>query len=153
MTRKSFLVAIDQTDEAAEVLDAGCELAERFDGELTVMTVVRPLSFVYGDMATGAIMAQYANLEADTLKQAEEALHALARDRDIPIERCVTVLGYPANEIRRYAANVGVDTIVIGTHGRHGLGLLLGSTANAVLHGAPCDVMVVRIRTDSEPTT
>jgi universal stress protein A len=35
--------------------------------------------------------------------------------------------------------------IVIGTHGQKGLQLLLGSTANAVLHGAGCDVLSVRI--------
>ena len=39
----------------------------------------------------------------------------------------------------------GADLIVVGSHGRHGLALLLGSTANAVLHGAPCDVLAVRI--------
>ncbi len=39
----------------------------------------------------------------------------------------------------------GVDLIVVGSHGRHGLALLLGSTANAVLHGAPCDVLAVRL--------
>jgi universal stress protein A len=37
---------------------------------------------------------------------------------------------------------------VIGTHGRHGLGLLLGSTVNAVLHGLDTDALAVRIRFD-----
>jgi universal stress protein A len=44
------------------------------------------------------------------------------------------------------ARQQGVDLIVIGGHGRHGLALLLDSTANAVLHGAPGDVLAVRIR-------
>jgi universal stress protein A len=39
-----------------------------------------------------------------------------------------------------------VDLIVIGSHGREGIQRLLGSTANAVLHGAPCDVLAVRIK-------
>ena len=43
------------------------------------------------------------------------------------------------------ARNHSVDLIVVGSHGRHGLALLLGSTANAVLHGAPCDVLAIRI--------
>ncbi|TNF89176.1 MAG: universal stress protein, partial [Gammaproteobacteria bacterium] len=39
----------------------------------------------------------------------------------------------------------GADVIVVGSHGRHGLALLLGSTANGVLHGATCDVLAVRV--------
>jgi universal stress protein A len=38
----------------------------------------------------------------------------------------------------------------VGSHGRHGLALLLGSTANSVLHGSPCDVLAVRVR-EPEP--
>ncbi|MGB1202845.1 MAG: universal stress protein [Alloalcanivorax venustensis] len=37
------------------------------------------------------------------------------------------------------------DLIVLGSHGKHGIRLLLGSTANAVLHRATCDVLAVRI--------
>jgi universal stress protein A len=38
-----------------------------------------------------------------------------------------------------------MDLVVVGSHGRHGLSLLLGSTANGVLHGAGCDVLAVRV--------
>ncbi|MBA6354230.1 universal stress protein, partial [Colwellia sp. BRX9-1] len=37
-----------------------------------------------------------------------------------------------------------VDLIITGSHGVHGLQLLLGSTCNAILHGAKCDVLAVR---------
>ena len=48
-------------------------------------------------------------------------------------------------EIIRVAAENEVDLIVVGSSGRwRGLALLLGSTANAVLHGALCDVLTVR---------
>jgi universal stress protein A len=39
-----------------------------------------------------------------------------------------------------------VDLIVLGSHGRHGLAVLLGSTARSVLNGAGCDVLAVRIK-------
>jgi universal stress protein A len=41
-----------------------------------------------------------------------------------------------------------VDLIIVGSHGRHGLALIFGSTSNSVLHGAPCDVLAVRIAED-----
>jgi len=54
-------------------------------------------------------------------------------------------VGSPKREILNYARDNHCDLIVIGAHGRHGIATLLGSTANAVLHGTQCDVMCVRI--------
>jgi len=49
-------------------------------------------------------------------------------------------------EIIKIAEENNVDLIIVGSHGRHGLALLLGSTANGVLHHAKCDVLAVRIK-------
>jgi len=46
------------------------------------------------------------------------------------------------------AGEIKADLIVVGSHGRHGLGLLLGSTASSVVHHAACDVLAVRLRED-----
>jgi universal stress protein A len=54
--------------------------------------------------------------------------------------------GSPKQEIIRIAEENAVDLIVVGSHGRHGLALLLGSTANGVLHHANCDVLAVRLQ-------
>ncbi|MEW8014407.1 MAG: universal stress protein, partial [Candidatus Sedimenticola endophacoides] len=54
-------------------------------------------------------------------------------------------VGVPKREIVRVAQEHGADLIVLGSHGRHGLQLLLGSTASGVLHLAGCDVLAVRI--------
>ena len=55
---------------------------------------------------------------------------------------------WTATEIHAYADEAGVDLIVLGTHGRHGWRLMMGSTANAVLHGTHCNVLAVRIADD-----
>ena len=55
------------------------------------------------------------------------------------------IFGRPETEIHTLANEISADLIVVGSHGRHGLALLLGSTANGVLHGAPCDVLAVRV--------
>ena len=44
-----------------------------------------------------------------------------------------------------YSSKHEIDLIVLGSHGKHGLNLLLGSTSNSVLHQAPCDVLTVRL--------
>jgi len=43
------------------------------------------------------------------------------------------------------AKEQGCDLIVVGSHGRHGLALLLGSTANDVLHARRRDVLAVKL--------
>ncbi|MDN5937003.1 MAG: universal stress protein, partial [Nitrosospira sp.] len=57
--------------------------------------------------------------------------------------------GVPEREIVRIAEEERVDLIVVGSHGRHGLALLLGSTANSVLHHAKCDVMAIRLQDET----
>src|SRR5262249_22197666 len=55
------------------------------------------------------------------------------------------VEGVPAAKILEVAARLGTDLIVMGTHGRTGISaLLLGSTAQSVLHGAQVPVLLVR---------
>jgi universal stress protein A len=56
--------------------------------------------------------------------------------------------GQPRQEIHGLAKEQHCDLIVVGSHGRHGLALLLGSTANDILHGASCDVLAVRLVKD-----
>jgi universal stress protein A len=55
------------------------------------------------------------------------------------------VSGHIETEVHRVANELSSDLIVVGSHGRHGLALLLGSTSNGILHGATCDVLAVRI--------
>ena len=55
------------------------------------------------------------------------------------------VRGGTAKSIHTVARDVAADVIVVGTHGRKGLEALRGSTANAVLHGVPCDELAVRL--------
>ena len=67
----------------------------------------------------------------------------------IPETKIHVSFGRPADEIKREAEALAVDLIVVGSHGRKGLGLLLGSTATGVLHGAKTDVLTVRISADN----
>lgn len=147
MAQSNFLVAIDITDEADEVLAAAHKLATELQGKLTAITVIRPLYTVYGDVG----MVPYGsgtvgvNFEAEAVAQAKERLKTICAQYSIEPDDIRVELGNPAREIHRVAEEMDTEIIVIGTHGRHGIGLVLGSTANAVLHGVPCDVLAVRI--------
>jgi nucleotide-binding universal stress UspA family protein len=58
---------------------------------------------------------------------------------------CHIALGDAAQEILQMAARIDADLIFVGSHGHRGLQrLLLGSTAERVVRGASCPVLVVR---------
>ena len=62
--------------------------------------------------------------------------------------------GFAPDEIVRVAAEVGCGLIVMGTHGRTGLGrLLMGNTAESVLPEASCPVMIVKACASRSSTT
>ena len=145
MSYEQILVAVDLTEEADEVLAAACSVADEQNAKLTSLTVVKPLAHVYGSLDMAPVATGSIDFEKEAVKQAWEQLSEMSAEYKIKAEDATARLGSPAFEIRTLAEELKADLIVIGTHGRHGLGLLLGSTANAVLHGVPCDVLAVKI--------
>ncbi len=63
----------------------------------------------------------------------------------LPGSSTVFLMGAPAKRIVEHARKTGADLIVMGTHGRTGLGhLLLGSIAERVVRTATCPVLTTR---------
>jgi len=77
--------------------------------------------------------------------EVEKMLRSVApRDKSVTCMHRLA-LGSPAEEIVQVAKDEGVELIVMGTHGRTGLGrLLMGSVAEAVVRRAPCPVLTLK---------
>ena len=137
-----ILVAVDLTDEAPQVIERAAELAKLYGAELTILHVIEPLTFAYG----GDIPMDLSGIQTEIEAQAKAKVAGFAESLGVPGERQLIIYGRPENEIHRAAEQRGIDLIILGSHGRHGFSLLLGSTANGVLHGASCDVLAVRVQ-------
>jgi universal stress protein A len=140
---KNILVAVDLDEKASLLLAKAQQLAAISDAKVTVLNVIESLANLYiGDDWLGGGV-NIVELQTDLLQQREKQLKALLKDW--PGLKGLQRQGSPAAEIRDCATELGADLIIIGTHGRHGLELLLGSISNGVLHGTPCDVLAVKI--------
>jgi universal stress protein A len=136
-----ILAAVDLSPEGREVLERARDLAQRYGSALSLIHVIEPLPVD----AAGEALLPPMSIESELHDNAEHKLRELADQAGLEQSRRHIVMGYTKREIISFAQEQAVDLIVVGSHGRHGLALLLGSTANAVLHGAPCDVLAVRI--------
>src|SRR3990167_3169900 len=83
--------------------------------------------------------------EGQLIEESKNAVARLATDLAVDPKNQWVEVGPTKLKILEVAQNIGADLIICGSHGRHGLSLLLGSTANAILHGAKCDVLTVRL--------
>ncbi|MBU3071238.1 universal stress protein [Aestuariicella sp. G3-2] len=137
-----ILVSLDLSDESQQVLDRAVTLAKANNAKLSLVHVVEPLTFAYG----GDIPVDLTDIQEQLQTQATEQLATLAKPHNIPADAQNIQVGQPVAEIHDLADQLGADLIVVGSHGRKGLALLLGSTANGVLHGAKRDVLAVRVQ-------
>ena len=141
-----LLLAVDLTEESMPVAERARALADAFGARLSIIHVLEPLSLAYG----GDIPMDLSSVQDQIHDQARAQLAEFARNLSIDPDDQYLIFGRAESEIHRVARCKEADLIVVGSHGRHGIALLLGSTANAVLHGASCDVLAVRVGQDTD---
>lgn len=135
------LMAVDLSEDSDKVAERAKAISSNNNAELHVIHVIEPLSFAYG----GDIPMDFSGIQDEIHQQATQQTQKFSEKHDIGDGRSHVVLGQPEVEIHALAEEIGADLIVVGSHGRYGLALLMGSTANGVLHGASCDVLAVRV--------
>ena len=139
---RKILCPYDFSDSSAHALRYALAFAEAQAAELVLLHVVEvPLYYLSPELA----------LPADTLMRQREVcvrdLTAIAAEarQEHPRTDSLVEDGMPFPRIIQTARRLGVDLIVMGTHGRTGLAhVLLGSVAEKVVRKAPCPVLTVK---------
>ncbi len=135
---KNILIAVDLFKDNKKVRETAVNMAKLFNAKLHLIhTVFDVAAFGY-----------YPAIEFDLTGEAKKQSNALIKAENLPIDsKDVHVhIGLPKQEILALVEKIKAELIVLGSHGRKALpAAVLGSTANAVLHGAKTDVLVVRI--------
>jgi nucleotide-binding universal stress UspA family protein len=134
---KTILQPTDFSARSEFAFRLACSLARDYSARLIVLHVVEPPTV----SAAGVLMLP----PVVDLEPLRERLHQLRPgDPKVAVEHRL-VEGDAATEILRAAGEVKCDLIVMGTHGRTGLGrLLMGSVAEQVVRRAPCPVLTVK---------
>jgi nucleotide-binding universal stress UspA family protein len=143
---QTILHPTDFSERSKYALNLACALAREHDARLILLHVWSPPPV---PVAAGPAPVRAEDLSPEPF---EQQLHDLELPE--PVARAERRLeqGNAALEIVRVAQETQCDIIVIGTHGRTGLGrFLMGSVAEQVLRTAPCPVLAVKTPFPSEP--
>jgi nucleotide-binding universal stress UspA family protein len=141
---RRIIVPTDFSELSRPAWDLTQRLAKALGSEVVLVHVfVDPP--VYGD-PPAVTSAWEAVLDAQKWV-ADELERWADRARKAGIDvRTVVLTGSAASEIVRHATEERADAVIMGTHGRTGLGrMVLGSVADRVIHTAPCPVLTVRV--------
>ena len=133
---KRILYPTDFSSHSNQAYFHAVALAETHGASLTILYVYVPGTSPLEGSQRGEAGQEYWRAQLEQIRPVNP---------DIAV-RHVFREGDPASQIVRYAADTGIDLIVMGTHGRTGLArLLMGSVAEKVMREAPCSVMVVKL--------
>lgn len=149
---KKIIVALDLTGNASVVLERAARIASLDKAELIIVNACYHTVPMYVGGVAGSLYANnkfYVD-EKSIRKELKSELIELLEEARVPTDQIKIEFGRPSDVILRAAKQYDADVIVLGSHGTHGVSFLLGSTANAVLHRATCDVLAVRIYEDDE---
>lgn len=136
---KKILCATDFDEVGIKAAQKAKKIADENGAELFLVHVVEPIpAYAYPGFAG------FSEVEVSIREQAQKELINLAANLNIDNAHCIIEFGSTKKQILQVAKDRHIDLIISGSHGKHGLALLLGSTANAILHGAECDVLVIR---------
>jgi nucleotide-binding universal stress UspA family protein len=136
---RTILHPTDFSEHSAFAFQVACALARDYGARVVVAHAIALQ--MYGSLETGPLIADPLVVEAELRERLETVRPP---DPSVAVERRLCK-GDAAAEIVALAADINADLIVMGTHGRKGVGrLLLGSVAESVLRRAPCPVVTVR---------
>tara|TARA_R110002073_G_C9416749_1_gene575701 strand:+ start:325 stop:768 length:444 start_codon:yes stop_codon:yes gene_type:complete len=146
MKYERIVVAIDLSSESTKILDVAASIAGKNLSAVHAIHVVEPMAIYPYEAYIPDMQKVKDEIGAESKKQLRE--HA---DRiNIPASNQQLLMGPPASDICRYAAECDAQLIVLGSHGVSGWRVLLGSTANSVIQEAKCDVLTVRVGLDTK---
>jgi nucleotide-binding universal stress UspA family protein len=152
MQLRTILHPTDFSDRSDYAFRLACSLAADHGASVVVLHVAAPPSHPFAPPAAHGDLPDRERADGFYDEVAGLLRRLRAPGPGVPVRHRLEE-GDPVDEIVRASRELGCDLIVMGTHGRAGLGrFLLGSVAEEVVRRAPCPVLTVKVPpSDEEP--
>lgn len=141
---KPIVLATDGSPSAARATVHAVELARAFGASLVAVSVEQVTVPTYGYFGYADLVTELTKIERTHVEETLAQAKAVAEAADVECE-AVHATGAVAETICEIARERDAQLVVVGAHGWGPIRRLLhGSVSTAVLHDAPCPVLVVR---------
>jgi universal stress protein A len=137
-----IVVATDLSPISRLVVMKAQSFAQQMGGQLQLLHVVEPSPLSYGgefSLPVDPELADNLHHQAELLLKKQGILVGVAEEHQIMCAGSIKV------EVAKFVEAHQVDLVILGRHGHHGFSHLLGSTAQAITHVVPCDVLMVSV--------
>ncbi|MEK7293802.1 MAG: universal stress protein, partial [Nitrospirota bacterium] len=136
-----LLLATDCSKEASRAQEVAVFLAKTCQAKLDILSVLEAPAGMDPEYQVNQLYLDQLHKEAGKIVD-----RVVSQAGDCGVEAKASILrGIPVQQINETAQELKSDLVVMGTRGRTGLAhVLLGSTAEGVVRGAPCPVLTVR---------
>ena len=145
MLPKTILVPTDLSEGAEQALDYACELAAMLGATIHLVNVIGIPALGVPELGlamTSTVIDQIMIDNQTALDKLAEAKRCKSQIGQVLLKTCDA-----KDMINQTAKELGVDLIVMSTHGRRGISrALLGSVTETVVRSAPCPVLTVRVQ-------
>ncbi|WP_051252861.1 universal stress protein [Ferrimonas kyonanensis] len=137
------LIPLDFHGDNEWIVAKGMKVAADHGAELFLLHVDETLAERYL-FESASFSGHLKGFKQEICQESQQRMRALAKDMQLDDDHVLVREGKAAKAIEATVTELGIDLVVMGTHGHSGLQRLLGSTANRVLHSVDCDVLTVR---------
>ncbi|MGY4474106.1 universal stress protein [Bradyrhizobium sp. USDA 3364] len=138
---RHILIPTDGSELAEHGVTHGLALAKSLGAKVSVIFVVEPFSEIGGRYRE--LLARFVEIRKEEATRALDHAAQAAKSAGVPCETSQVESGQPHQAIIAAAEDKDCDLIVMSSHGRSGLSMLLiGSVTNKVLTQAKTPVLV-----------
>lgn len=149
---RQILVPVDGSDTANKALQAALELAKDSGGRVRAIHVMEEVAYASNFNQFGVYTEELLNAMQEAGKGILQDAMTRAQSADVAADTLLfdSVSGRLAEVVANAAREWNADLIVVGTHGRRGVGrMLMGSGAEQIIRLAPVPVLVIRSGAES----
>ncbi len=150
---QKILFPLDVTEDIGKLVPHVMTMVDKFNAQLHLLYVVKPFQYFSDIYVTSSSIKEFKEFEGQVVTGSRKKMDELVKTHfgGLSNVQSEVLIGEPADTILQYITDHKIDMVVMGTHGRKGVGrVIFGSVAERVISWAHVPVQVINPSEEEE---